>query len=322
MAPTDSDDDPTRALDGFVLRMRQATSPPAAARDLDDLADLGARLHTGPATAKPRGGVLRNGQRWDADDVEDVPLVDLPRPAAPETGIPQVTLPIVDLQAEQSLAALQPEVDLPPVGTPAPPDADTLDATTRDATAFAASQWDLDALATSQPVWQPDPAALQLRPSSHPRVLATWQPAAWVGAVRLVFDSATEFIQTANGPAVDTWPAHRLLLLWPPQATAGLPGRWPQHAQLLTVPAHQVGVAALDLLPPDALLWLMPATDGIDWALGADLVMHHLPALRPYQLQRLRAFIDAEREADFARLNDRYHQPAPGAAVAPRPDRR
>ena len=32
MAPTDSDDDPTRALDGFVLRMRQATSPPAAAR--------------------------------------------------------------------------------------------------------------------------------------------------------------------------------------------------------------------------------------------------------------------------------------------------
>ena len=46
----------------------------------DDLADLGSRLHTGPATAKPRGGVLRNGQRWDAADVEDVPVVDLPRP--------------------------------------------------------------------------------------------------------------------------------------------------------------------------------------------------------------------------------------------------
>ena len=56
MAPTDSDDDPTRALDDFVLRMRQTTSPPAAAPDLDDLADLGARLHTGPATAKPSGG--------------------------------------------------------------------------------------------------------------------------------------------------------------------------------------------------------------------------------------------------------------------------
>jgi hypothetical protein len=66
----------------------------------------------------------------------------------------------------------------------------------------------------------------------------------------------------------------------------------------------------------------MPGTDGVDWALGADLVMHHMPALRPYQLQRLRAFIDTEREADFARLNDRYHQPVPGAAVAPRPDRR
>lgn len=318
MAPTDSDDDPTRALDDFVLRMRQATSPPAAAPDLDD---LGTRLHTGPATARPRGGVLRSGQRWDADDVEDVPVVDLPRTPPPASGIPQVTLPIVDLQAEQTLAALQPDVDLPPVDTPTPPDAETLEATTRGATEFAASQWDLDALATSQPVWQPDPAALQLRPASHPRLLAQWQPAAWVGAVRLVFDSATEFVQTANGPAVDTWPAHRLLLLWPPQASAGLPGRWPHHAQLLTVPPHAVGVAALDLLPPDALLWLMPGTDGIDWALGADLVMHHLPALRPFQLQRLRAFIDAEREADFARLNDRYHQPAPGAAVAPRPDR-
>jgi len=47
--------------------------------------------------------------------------------------------------------------------------------------------------------------------------------------------------------------------------------------------------------------------------------MHHMPALRPYQLQRLRAFIDAERAADFVRLNDHYHQGAPGAAVGPRP---
>ena len=31
----------------------------------------------------------------------------------------------------------------------------------------------------------PDPAALQLRPNTHPRLLPRWQPAAWVGAVPL-----------------------------------------------------------------------------------------------------------------------------------------
>jgi hypothetical protein len=317
MAPIDRDDDPTRALDDFVRRMRQPASPPPPP---PDLADLTGPMDTGGPAARPRGGVLRNGQRWDADNVEDVPIVELPRQPAQDTTIPQVTLPPVDLHAEEMLAALQPEVDLPDVHDAPPPDADTLEAATRGAREFAASQWDLDALATSQPVWQPDPAALQLRPNTHPRLLPRWQPAAWVGAVRQVFDSATEFITTAGVPTVETWPAHRLLLLWPPQASAGLPGRWPQQAQLLTVPAQHVGVAALALLPDDALLWLMPEpdTDGVDWALGADLVMHHMPALRPYQLKGLRAFIDAQREEAFVRLNDRYHQHGPGAPVVPR----
>ena len=315
MAHIDRDDDPTRALDDFVRRMRQPASPPTAA---PDLGGLGKRLHTGGPTAPPRGGVLRNGQRWDADDVEDVPVVELPRPQPPSTGIPQVILPTVDLQAEQVQAAQQPEVDLPAVQSPPPPSAQALEDATRSASEFAASQWDLDALATNAPVWQPDPAALQLRAASHPRVLERWQPGAWVGAVRLVFDSATEFVTTANGAAVETWPPHRLLLLWPPQATAGQPGRWPQQAQLLAVPARQLAVAALGLLPDDALLWLMPETDGVDWALGADLVLHHMPTLRPFQVQQLRAFIEAEREAAFARLNDRYHQAVPGAAVIAR----
>ncbi|GCL62243.1 hypothetical protein [Pseudaquabacterium pictum] len=316
MPPIDPDDDPTHALDDFVRRMRQpAGAPPAP----PDLADLDLRLQPDTPAAARRGGVLRSGQRWTADDVEDVPVVDLPRPPPPATDIPQVTLPPVDLQAEQLLAALQPEVDLPAVDAPPPPDADSLADTTRSARDFAASQWDLDDQAASEPVWQPDPAALQLRTASHPRLLPQWQPTAWVGAVRLVFDSATEFVQTASGPAVETYTAHRLLLLWPPQAGAGLPGRWPQQAQLLAVPAREVGVAALALLPADATLWLMPASEGVDWALGAELVLHHLPTLRPYQLQRLRDFIAAEREADFARLNDRYHQPVPGAAVMPRP---
>jgi hypothetical protein len=230
-----------------------------------------------------------------------------------------VTLPPVDLQAEQMLSALQPAVDLPDVHGAPPPDVGALEDATRGARDFAASQWDHDALASGQPVWQPDPAALQLRPASHPRVLAHWQPGAWVGAVRLVFDSATEFITTANGPAVQTYPPHRLLLLWPPQATRGVVARWPQQVQLITGPASQAGETALGLLPDDALLWLMPDSDDIDWALGADIALHHMPALKPFQLQGLRAFIDAAREASFARLNDRYHQPAPGAAVVPRP---
>lgn len=321
MASTDRDDDPTRALDDFVRRMRQPATPPAPPPGLGDLDNLGARLNPDGPPARPRGGVLRSGQRWDADDVEDVPIIELPRPGPPDTAVPQVHLPPVDLQAEQLLAALPPEVDLPAVHDAPLPDADALEAATSGARDFAASQWDLDALGASQPVWQPDPAALQLRPASHPRLPARWQPGAWVGALRLVFDGGTEFVHTPSGPVVQTHPAHRLLLLWPPQATAAAVGRWPQQVQLLTGSAYQAGVAALGLLPDAAPLWLMPDTDtdDVDWALGADIAMHHMPALQAFQLQGLRAFLDAERTAAFVRLNDRYHQPVPGAAVVPRP---
>ncbi len=319
MANTDRDDDPTRALDDFVRRMRQPATPAAAA---PDLGNLGAKLNPGAPAAKPRGGVLRSGQRWNADNVEDVPLVELPRQRPAPAGLPEVQLPAVDLQAEHLRSALQPRVDLPSVHDAPPPDADTLEAATSGAREFAASQWDEDALAAKEPVWQPDPAALQLRPASHPRLLAHWQAGAWVGAVRLVFDSGTEFITTANGPAVQTHPPHRLLLLWPPQASAGQPGRWPQLVHLLTGSASQAGPAALGLLPDDALLWLMADSTDVDWALGADIAMHHMPALQAFQLKGLRAFIDSEREAAFVRLNDAYHQPRPGAAVVPRQDTR
>ncbi|MDH4392034.1 MAG: hypothetical protein QE285_11520 [Aquabacterium sp.] len=315
MASNDHDDDPTRALDDFVQRMRQPSTPPAAPPDINL---PGARPSPGSGGARPRGGVLRSGQRWDADDVEDVPNVDLPHQRPTGTGNPEVALPPVDLQAEQMLAALPPDIDLPAVRQTPPPDAEALEAATSGARAFASSQWDQGAPGSNQPVWQPEPAALQLRPASHPRLLARWLPGAWAGALRLVFDAGTTFVNTATGPVVQTYPAHHLLLLWPPQATAGLVGRWPQQVQLLTGTAHQASLAALGLLPDDARLWLMPDTDDVDWALGADIAMHHMPALRGLQLQGLRAFLDAEREAAFVRLNDRYHQPAPGAPVEPR----
>ncbi len=314
MASTDSDDDPTHALDDFVRRMRAPAAPAPLAPDLSDITTS---LRPQASPARPRGGVLRSGQRWDADDVEDVPVVDLPRPAA-DSGIPQVTLPPVDLRAEQTLAALQPEVDLPQVREAPPPDGAALEAATRGARDFAASQWDEDSLAAGQPVWQPDPVALQLRPAAHPRLPMQWQPQAWVGAVRQVFDSTTELVTTANGPAVETYPPHRLLLLWPPQGDAGPPGRWPQQAWLLSGPVAQTGPAALALLPDEAPLWLMPDAGEVDWALAAELVLHHTAALRPFQIEGLRAFIAAEREAVFARINAGYHQPTPGGPVARR----
>ncbi len=328
MNPTEPDD-PTRALDDFVRRMRQ---PHAARTDALDLSDLGARLQPGTRpgntpgnspgnSTRPgaKGGVLRSGQRWLADDVQDVPVVDLPRPPISDTRAPEVSLPSVDMAAEQAQAALSPDIELPAVAAPPLPNDEALQNATRSARDLAASSRDSQAQQAGAPVWQPDATALQLRPASHPRVLSRWAPGAWVGAVKLVFSSATEFVNTANGPAVETHAPQRLLLLWAPQGDAGPLGRWPQLAQLIAVPAAQVAQAALALLADDALLWLQPDAasnaGAVDWALGADIVLHHTAALRPFQTDALRAFIDTERQASFKRLNDGYQQAAPGAAV-------
>jgi hypothetical protein len=315
------DDDPTRALDDFVRRMRPAASPAPQADlpDLSDLSDLVARLHserTGNAP-RPRGGTLRNGQTWNADDVEDVPVVEVPRMPAARSEPPQVTLPQVDLQAEDAQAAQPPEVTLPPVAAAPPADTAAIDAALREARDFAASQWDADDLAHATNDWQPDLQALQLRRASHPRMLAAWQPGAWTGAVRQVFDSTTEFIKSADGsPAVETYPPHRLLLLWPPQRLdAPLLGRWPQAVRLSALPQDEAAEALLAEMPGDALLWLHPGKHDVDWALAAEIVLHHEPALRPFQIDGLRAFIAAEREASFRALNSDYGQPQPGAAV-------
>lgn len=316
------DDDPTRALDDFVRRMRPAASPPAPGADLPDLSDLVARLHperSGHAP-RPRGGTLRNGQTWDADDVEDVPVVEVPRVPAARDDLPQVTLPPVDLRAEGEQAALAPELTLPPVAAPPPADTAGIEAALREARDFAASQWDADEQANAAPDWQPDLQALQLRRASHPRVLTAWQPGAWTGAVRQVFDSTTEFIKSADGsPTVETYPPHRLLLLWPPQRLdAPLLGRWPQAVRLSAVPADAAAETLLADLPAETLLWLHPGTHDVDWALAAEIVLHHEPALRPFQIDGLRQFIEAERAASFARLNADYQQTAPGGVVSRR----
>lgn len=315
------DDDPTRALDDFVRRMRPAAVPAAAsAPDLVDLSDLVARLHPERTAAapRPRGGTLRNGQTWTADDVEDVPLVELPRPPAARRAPLQVDLPEVDLRAEGARAAQAPEINLPPVVTPPPPprEQDIADAV-QEARDLAADKQRAEAADLAAPAWQPDLTTLQLRRASDPRLLAAWQPGAWIGAVRQVFDSTTEFVKAADGnPTVESWPPHRLLLLWPPQGLdKPLLGRWPQQLRLSAVPRDQAAESLLADLPPDASLWLHPQPQDIDWALAAEILLHHQADLRPFQAEGLRAFIAAEREASYGRLNSAY-QAAPDGGVA------
>ena len=171
--------------------------------------------------------------------------------------------------------------------------------------------------ASTEPDWQPDPTALQLRRTAHPRLLNSWQPSAWTGALREVIGSCTEFINQAAGPVVETYPALQLLALWPPQRPGQAPlGRWPQQIRLFALAPDQIGAAVLADLPEDATLWL--GAQDTDWALAAEILLHHEPALRPFQREGLRDFIAAEREAGFTRLNTGYHQALPGGAVLQR----
>lgn len=284
--PDNGSDDPTHALDDFVRRMRPP--PPAAP---PDLSDIGRGLHGRPQPAAPRGGVLRSGERWSADAVEDVPVVELPRNPPPVTALPTIDLP-----------AMQ-----------APPAADEAGlATALQGVRLAAAAQQAD---DQRPAWQPDPVALQLRPAVQPRLLAHWQPGAWGCAVRPVCDGHTEVVNTPQGPVVDSHPAQRLLLLWAPRADAGPPGRWPHSAWLLDADAEPAAAAALALVPADARLWPLAAADDVDWALGAELVLHHTAGLRPFQIDGLRTFIAAEREQVFARLNSGFRQAAAGGPV-------
>ena len=319
MSPQPPDDDPTRALDDFVRRMRPAAAPPSAgADDPTSLSGLQARLHPERASpaSRPKGGTLRSGQTWDADDVVDVPEIRLPKMPAERHDPPEVTLPTVDLAAEDSAAATAPELALPDV--PAPPLVDTaaLDAALQQTSARASAQYSAEDQAADAPAWQPDLQALQLRRAHNPRLLDQWRPGAWTGAVREVMAPATEFVTSAGGTVVESYPPHRLLLLWPPQRLdAPLLGRWPQQVQLSAVPADHAAETLLSLVPDDAVLWLHAGMQDIDWTLAAEIVLTHEPALRPFQATGLRSFIETEREAGFARLNSAYQQMPGGARL-------
>lgn len=270
----DPDDDPTRALDEFVRRMRPG-APPAVAPDLGDL--LQRVPPPAPEPPAARHTSPRAGARWATDDVTDVPSIDLP----PVDG--------------------------------APPDPVQVDAALAQASRVAAA----GAAAAAKP-WQPDIDQVLEKRARNPRLLAAWQSGCWVGAVREVFEASTEIVQTSTGPVVETYPPHRLLLAWAPRDAGGPQlGRWPDQVRLCAVPRDAAAEVLLAQLPDDTSLWIDAALD-IDWALAAEIVLHHEATLRPFQIDALRRFIDAEREAGFARLNKTYEQRMPGAAVTRR----
>ena len=315
--PLGPDDDPTQALDDFVRRMRTPTAP-VAAPDLSDLLRQITPDAAAGVSARPRGGRLRSGETWDADDVVDVaPVTRAPAPVAEPAGLPALNLPVVDLRDAEPV---QLDLRLRP-----DPDTDTARSNADDrgmadacnsASRFAADQIAADADG-EQRDWQPNLQALQLRRTANPRIVPRWQPGVWTGAMRQVFDGATEFVNTTTGPVVETYAAHRLGLAWSPQnLDAPLLGRWPQQAQLSAVPGDQAAEQLLAQLPEGATLWLNPLEDAVDWALAAELVLHHEPALRPFQVDGLRGFIATEREASFARINAGYAQTAPGGPVS------
>ena len=162
--------------------------------------------------------------------------------------------------------------------------------------------------------WQPGAVTTSLRKPGHPRVLAAWKPGAWIGAIKGVFDSVARVVSTPQGPVVDTYPPHVLLALWAPQnMTSPFLERWPLRALLSPVPPEDAGAELLKYLPPEAELWL--GEHDIDWALVGEAVLLHEPGLRDFQLKELRAFVDAERQATWDRVNTAYKLPASGQPI-------
>lgn len=171
---------------------------------------------------------------------------------------------------------------------------------------------------------QPEPAPAPVlnldfvRTPADRRLLPRWQPRAWTALARRVRGASAELVQTPRGPVVDNHPPQWLCALWRPQRLdAPVLGRWPQLAVLVGADTqfgalHQLLVE----LPPDALLW--PADLDTDWALLAELVLHHDAGLRESQVHALRELVEADRRAVFARVNDGYTRLGRAAVQRPR----
>lgn len=159
--------------------------------------------------------------------------------------------------------------------------------------------------------WTPQPGQGSAAPV-HPRLLGQWQPQAWIGAVRRVFGSVAQVLSTRDGPVVDTFAPHVLLALWAPQSPSRpFLDRWPQRVLLSAVPGDDAGLELLKHMPADAALWL--SEHDIDWAAIGEAVLLHDSGLRDFQLKELRAFVEAEKQANWDRANAAYRRGDGGA---------
>lgn len=274
--PEPPDPDPTRVLDGWKPAPGRADAGADPTRVLD-----GWRPSPNPAAAPP----FDPQPQW---------------PAAPHAAAPAPLPDALDLRTP--LRASKWKTD----------DVTDVDAVWRPSAAVR--QAALDATATpDDPDWQPSQPGLLAR-ALPPRVLAGWKPQAWIGAVRPVFGAVAQVLNTEQGPVVDTFAPHLLLALWPPQ-TLQHPflDRWPQRVLLSAVARDDAPRLLLELIPPDAELWL--AEHDLDWALIGEAVLLHEPGLRDFQLKELRAFVDGQRQATWERVNRAYRLPATGQAL-------
>ncbi|HEX3139994.1 MAG TPA: hypothetical protein VHQ87_08065, partial [Rhizobacter sp.] len=273
-----TDFDPTHLLDDW--RPLEPARPLVAPPELD-LSGLRTETDQRPEPRLDAERLARLKKRgFQMDDVEDI--------EAPEIAMPLVDAPpTLDLAGiDEALSAAAGLAQPQQHPTPGPPQ--------------------IESLARDQP--------------GDPRLLRHWQPRAWIGVRRKLSGASTELLKSADGqPIIESHPPQWLLAVWPPQGLdVPLLGRWPDRALLVGAQQSQAAdrLVLQQAVPEQAPLWIGELD--ADWPLIAELVLLHDAALKPFQLEALRALIEEERLARFARLNNAY-EPGGGSGAQRRP---
>ncbi|MFM1988873.1 MAG: hypothetical protein RJA99_1830 [Pseudomonadota bacterium] len=127
------------------------------------------------------------------------------------------------------------------------------------------------------------------------RLLARPRPGAWLGLVIRAFPAAGE---AGDGPP------HWLVAGWQVDDD-GLAPRLPEFAAIASPDRERALAELLVHLPPEAP-FLLVTPERVDAALVAEMVLAIDAHLQPWHRAGLLAFVDAQREADRARVRARY----------------
>jgi hypothetical protein len=126
------------------------------------------------------------------------------------------------------------------------------------------------------------------------RLLARPRPDAWLGLVIRAFPAAE----------ADGGPPHWLVAGWRADEN-GLVPRLPEFAAIASPDRERALSELLVHLPPGASLHLA-TPERVDAALVAQMVLEVDRNLQPWHRDGLRAFVEAQRAADRARIRARY----------------